>query len=69
VALAGAIFASLGGAAAGLQLSLHPTTHVSALQQIFSNAFHVAFITCAAIAGIGVLTSFVRGKGRVPVQN
>lgn len=69
VALAGAIFASLGGAAAGLQLSLYPTTHVSALQQIFSNSFHAAFITCAAIAGIGVLTSFVRGKGRIPVQN
>jgi len=64
VALAGAIFASLGGATAGALLISHHVSpsQVSALQQTFANAFHVAFIVCAAIAAFGVLTSLVRGK-------
>jgi hypothetical protein len=67
VALAGAIFASLGGARAGALLISHhvSSSQVSALQQIFANAFHIAFIVCAAIAAIGVLTSLVRGKEKV----
>jgi EmrB/QacA subfamily drug resistance transporter len=69
VALAGAIFASLGGAAAGLILVTHSqaltATQVNALQQTFTNAFHTAFIVCACIAAIGVLTSLVRGKEKV----
>jgi len=68
VALAGAIFASLGGSAAGLQLvsnQFHPglsLQHISQLQQTFANAFHAAFIVCACIAAVGVFTSLVRGK-------
>lgn len=65
VALAGAIFAGLGGAAAGRILASGqglPSGQVSALQQTFSNGFHAAFLVCAAIAAIGVLTSLVRGK-------
>ena len=68
VALAGAIFASLGGSAAGLQLvsnQFHPglsLQHISQLQQTFANAFHVAFIVCACIAAVGVFSSLVRGK-------
>ena len=67
VALAGAIFASLGGAAAGRLLITHHflTLQVSVLQQTFANGFHVTFIVCAAIAAIGVLTSLVRGKEKV----
>ena len=64
VALAGAIFASLGGATAGALLISHhvPPSQVPELQQTFANGFHVAFIVCASIAAIGVLTSLVRGK-------
>jgi EmrB/QacA subfamily drug resistance transporter len=68
VALAGAIFAGLGGAAAGSMLALQGNSHtlsaaqVNVLQQTFAHAFHITFITCAAIALVGVFTSLVRGK-------
>ncbi|MEO6892989.1 MAG: MFS transporter [Ktedonobacteraceae bacterium] len=68
VALAGAIFTALGGATAGLSLVVgrqHNTLspeHMSALQQTFAHSFQTAFIVCACIAAIGVLTSLVRGK-------
>ncbi len=71
VALAGAIFTSLGGAAAGHELIAHQYSHplsaaqLSALQQAFSTAFHAAFLTCAMIAAIGVFTSLTRGKEKV----
>jgi EmrB/QacA subfamily drug resistance transporter len=64
VALAGALFASFGGALAGLLLASHHTSpaQIPALQQTFSAGFHAAFITSAGIAAIGILTSLVRGK-------
>ncbi|HLZ20707.1 MAG TPA: MFS transporter, partial [Ktedonobacterales bacterium] len=68
VALAGAIFASLGGAAAGLHLTILRQTHghasgsFTALQQTFETGFHAAFIVCGVIAAFGVFTSLVRGK-------
>ncbi len=68
VALAGAIFTSLGGATAGVVLvsnQFHPTLspeHISQLQQTFASGFHAAFVVCACIAAIGVFTSLVRGK-------
>ncbi len=71
VALAGAIFAGFGGAAAGLALVSNQYSHslppeqVSLLQQTFTNGFHAAFITCASIAAFGILTSLVRGKEKV----
>jgi EmrB/QacA subfamily drug resistance transporter len=67
VALAGAIFTSLGGATAGAILVSHHATssQVSVLQQTFANSFHVTFIVCATIAAIGILTSLVRGKEQV----
>ncbi len=79
VALAGAIFASLGGALAGVQLIIarsvpyggaHHLSHgaplpsVAALQSTFSTAFHTTFLVCAGIAGVGIITSLVRGKER-----
>src|SRR5712692_10304801 len=70
VALAGAIFSSLGGALAGQILVAHqfgqplPAAQVIELQQTFAHAFQVAFIVCACIAAIGVITSLVRGKER-----
>lgn len=69
VALAGAIFASLGGAAAGRILATAssdlPAAQESALQQIFVSSFHTTFLVCAAIAAIGIFTSLVRGKEQV----
>jgi EmrB/QacA subfamily drug resistance transporter len=69
VALAGAIFTSQGGAAAGAILatagSTLPPAQVSALQQTFVNSFHTTFLVCAAIAAIGIFTSLVRGKEQV----
>ena len=65
VALAGAIFVSLGGAAAGAIIAAHHTlqsAQVSSLQQTFSHSFEIAFIVCAAIAAIGIFASLVRGK-------
>ena len=65
VALAGAIFASLGGAAAGTVLeaqrnSLPPAT-ISALQTTFVTSFRAALLACAGLAMLGVLTAAVRG--------
>jgi MFS family permease len=66
VALAGAVFASWGGSAAGLALvqakSGGPVGDVTALQQTFTWAFQVTFLVCAGIAAVGVFTSLVRGK-------
>lgn len=68
VALAGAIFTSLGGALAGSLLvaqQIHSTLspeRISVLQQNFAHAFQVAFIVCAGLAALGVITSLVRGK-------
>jgi MFS family permease len=65
VALAGAMFTSLGGAAAGAALMtghLLSPAQVSSLQHAFSSSFHVTFIVCAAIAAVGIFASLVRGK-------
>jgi EmrB/QacA subfamily drug resistance transporter len=65
VAIAGAVFASLGGAVAGnILVSRHnlPPGQISGLQQTFAGSFHVTFIVCAAIAAIGIFASLVRGK-------
>lgn len=63
VALAGAIFAGLGGSAAGLALEQAHPQNVTQLQQTFVNGFHAALLVCAIIAAIGVFASLVRGKG------
>jgi len=68
VALAGAIFTSLGGATAGsILVSNHAISaaQISSLQQTFSNGFHMTFIVCASIAAIGILASLVRGKEQI----
>jgi MFS family permease len=65
VAIAGAIFAGFGGAAAGRALISNPAlspAEISTLQQTFATSFHAAFLACAAIAAFGVLTSLVRGN-------
>lgn len=73
VALAGAVFASLGGAAAGQLLVTHTNglsnAQLSALQQTFSNGFHVTFLVCATIAALGILASLVRGNDAISKNN
>jgi len=71
VALAGAIFTSLGGAVAGAILARNLRVAPGgegvfiALQHTFTTAFHATFIVCACIAALGVFTSLVRGREQV----
>lgn len=66
VAVAGAIFTSMGAAAAGQALVAYAAGQgggdVTQLQQTFLLGFRTAFLVCAGIAMLGVLTSLVRGK-------
>ena len=68
VALAGAVFASAGGAAAGSRLSAErahlPPGSLAALQHTFVGAMREAFLVCAAISAVGVVTAVVRGEAR-----
>ena len=65
VALAGAVFASAGGAGAGERLSAErarlPPAARAALEQTFTGALREAFLVCATISAVGVLTALVRG--------
>jgi EmrB/QacA subfamily drug resistance transporter len=73
VAVAGAVFASLGGAAAGTALAtqgLHLSATSDAGQHAlevatFLRGFHAALGTCAAFAAFGALLALLRGHERV----
>jgi EmrB/QacA subfamily drug resistance transporter len=74
VAVAGAVFASLGGAAAGSAL-VATGQHIAAASDAtrhtlevatFLRGFHAALETCAAFAALGTLAALVRGDERVP---
>jgi EmrB/QacA subfamily drug resistance transporter len=64
VALAGAVFATLGGAAAGSALAAVPAGDAAraALETEFLHAFHAAIATCAGFAALGALAALVRGR-------
>lgn len=63
VAVAGAVFTSLGGAAAGNLIVMQTNSaQLSVLQHTFDFAFQATFIVCAAIAAVGIFASLVRGK-------
>ena len=64
VALAGAIFTSLGGARAGAMLARNAVLPAAALQTQFTHAFHMALTACMIVASIGVFTSLMRGSTR-----
>lgn len=64
VALAGAIFTSLGGAQAGAMLHQGEASPVGPLAATFIHAFHMALLTCMIISAIGVFTSLLRGQTR-----
>lgn len=68
VALAGAIFTSLGGAEAGALLAQNKANPAAFLQNAFIHAFKLALVTCTVIASIGVFTSLARGHSR-PTSN
>jgi len=62
----GMMDASFGAAAAGASLAAGRNTlsvaQVGALQQTFVTGLHAAFVVCAVLAGVGVVTALVRGK-------
>ena len=69
VALAGTVFAALGGAAAGhallvAQSGSGATEDVVALQHAFVTGFRGTLLVCAAIAAGGALVALVRGAER-----
>jgi hypothetical protein len=70
VAVAGAVFASLGGAAAGATLATRrgslPPGAIGPLQGDFVRGFQAALLVCAAFAAIGALTALVRGQEQRP---
>src|SRR5437870_8123943 len=75
VALAGAMFAGLGGVAAGRALAVARAggltdADVGALQQTFLTGFRGALMVSAAVAAIGVFTALVRGdeQRRLPAS-
>ena len=65
VAVAGAVFTSFGGAAAGAALAAGRETlsveQARTLQQIFVTGLHAAFVVCAVVAALGVVTALLRG--------
>jgi EmrB/QacA subfamily drug resistance transporter len=73
VALAGAIFTELGGAAAGRTLlaanAVHSgvTDEITAAQINFLTGFHAALLACAGVAAVGIFTALVRGPENKPV--
>lgn len=64
VALAGAVFAGLGGAIAGQAIASNHLNgeQLHMLQQTFVHSYRITFLVCAAIAALGIFTSLVRGK-------
>jgi EmrB/QacA subfamily drug resistance transporter len=69
VALAGTVFAALGGASAGQTLALarsggDASGGVVVLQQAFVTAFRGTLLVCAAIAAVGVFVAAARGEER-----
>jgi EmrB/QacA subfamily drug resistance transporter len=65
VALAGAVFAAVGGATAGRALAAgSDPTQLEALRATFLRGFSAALQTLALVAAIAAVTSFVRGSDR-----
>ena len=60
VALTGAVFAGLGGAAAGAALAGAQSDSMTATS-VFLTAFRAAFLVCAGIAVVGAAASLIRG--------
>ncbi len=64
VALSGAVFIGLGGAAAGSMLASDGglgADQLAVLQHTFASTLSAAFLVCASVASIGVVASLARG--------
>jgi hypothetical protein len=72
VAVAGAVFTSFGGAAAGAALTAGRETlsaeQARTLQQTFVTGLHAAFVVCAVVAALGVATALLRGAEGGPAS-
>ncbi len=68
VAMAGAIFTSLGGAKAGATLTRNGAHDAVALQNTFVHAFQIAILTSMIIASIGIFTSLARGQKKAGLR-
>ena len=68
VAVAGAVFAGVGGAAAASALAVMPVWNANrpALEAAFLRGFHAALATCAAFAALGAFAALLRGDERRP---
>jgi hypothetical protein len=72
VALAGAVFAALGGMDANAQLSAQGAgatlgpERIPSLQTAFVAGFHAALVVCGSVAPLGICTSLVRPSGDAP---
>lgn len=66
VAIVGAVFATLGGPAAGGALVVATATDSgrAAMDATFLRALHAALVTCAAFATLGTVAAFARGRDR-----
>jgi EmrB/QacA subfamily drug resistance transporter len=64
VAVAGAVFATLGGAAAGSALLAVGANDAAraAMEATFLHAFHAALVTCSGFAALGAVAALVRGR-------
>jgi hypothetical protein len=64
--VAGAVFTSSGASAAGATLAasqeMLSVDQTLALQQTFVIGLHAAFVVCAVLAAVGVVTALARGK-------
>jgi len=73
VAVAGAVFVSFGGAAAGAVLHgggrMLRVEQVQALQRTFETGLRAAFGMCALLAAVGVVTSLLRGEQDNPIPH
>jgi EmrB/QacA subfamily drug resistance transporter len=63
IAVAGAVFTSYGGAVAGAALAAGRKTlsvaQTRALQETFTTGLHTAFVVCAGLAALGVVTALL----------
>jgi MFS family permease len=66
VAVAGAVFAGVGGAAAGSALAGTSASDPGrpALEAAFLYGFHAALATCAGFAALGAFAALLRGRER-----
>ena len=56
----------MGGPQAGVALSRGAEVQTDHLKAVFVQAYHITLLVCMLVAGIGVLTSLMRGPKSGP---